>query len=240
MTCEVTLRVMQVHQTPTLLLTRPRPASERFARGLTGVEIVIAPLMEIVGTGARVELNGVDGLILTSEAAVGFLPPSTLPAYCVGPRTATAARAAGLQAEVAGLTADELVENLTARPPHDRLLHVHGTQTRGDVAARLANAGLSVAEVAAYDQRRLPPSEVFSEALTRPHLIVPLFSPRSASIFAEAAPSLRADTRLVALSDAVADALPPEMRRQTRVASMPTGKDMRIALELLGVELVSP
>lgn len=231
---------MQVHQTPTLLLTRPRPASERFARGLTGVTIVIAPLMEIVPNGCSVDLNGVDGLILTSEAAVGFLPPSTLPAYCVGPRTARAARAAGLRAEVAGLNADGLVASLTGSVPQGRLLHVHGTQARGDIAARLTAAGLNVAEIAAYDQRRLPPSDAFMKALTQPRLIVPLFSPRSAMIFAEAAPALRADTRLVALSAAVAEALPAEMQSQIHVAATPTGKDMRISLELMGVELVSP
>lgn len=231
---------MQVHQTPTLLLTRPRAASERFAKGMTGAQIVIAPLMEIVGTGAQIDLNGVDALILTSEAAVAFLPKSTLPAYCVGPRTTGAARVHGLVAEAAGSDAEGLVQTLTDRRPKGRLLHLHGTHTRGDIAQRLTAIGLNASSHVIYDQLEMTPYADFYAALRQPRLIVPLFSPRSAKLFARAAKTLRADTQLIALSPAVADALPPAMRPQTSVAQSPTGEDLRKVLEPFGVNRNSP
>ncbi|WP_011457194.1 uroporphyrinogen-III synthase [Jannaschia sp. CCS1] len=231
---------MQVHRTPTLLLTRPRPASERFARGLEGADIIIAPLMEIVGTGAEIDLAGVHGLILTSQAAVPFVPQTTLPAYCVGARTTAVARGAGISADFVGEDADALVQALAARRPDGPLLHLHGTHTRGDIARRLSAHGITVQSLTLYDQRDCPPDPAFYDAITRPDLIVPLFSPRSAILFAAASQTLRDDTVLLALSPAVAHALPPRMQTQTRVAAAPTGQQMRDLLEPLGVQRNSP
>ncbi|UWQ95641.1 uroporphyrinogen-III synthase [Rhodobacteraceae bacterium M385] len=231
---------MQVHQTPTLLLTRPRTASERFAEGLQGADIVIAPLMEIVGTGENVSLEGVQGVILTSEAAVAFLPPARLPAYCVGPRTARAAQAIGLEAEVCGPDAEGLVTALRNRQLKGHLVHVQGTHTRGDIAERLSSDGLVVTGIAAYDQRATPPLPSFHKALAQPELIVPLFSPRSADLFATAATQLRSDTQILALSQAVAEALPPSMQAQAHVIAHPSGAEMLRFLERYGVQRNSP
>ncbi|WP_341863009.1 uroporphyrinogen-III synthase [Gymnodinialimonas sp. 57CJ19] len=231
---------MQVHQTPTLLLTRPRAASERFAEGLQGATVVIAPLMEIVATGESVSLDRVQGVILTSEAAVAFLPPARLPAYCVGPRTATAAQAVGLAAEVCGPDAEGLVNALRNRHLKGHLVHVHGTHTRGDIAGRLTSDGLVVTGIAAYDQRATKPLPTFHKALAQPALVVPLFSPRSAGLFAEAAVQLRSDTQILALSQAVAEALPSSMQDQTHVIAHPTGAEMLRVMERYGVQRNSP
>ncbi|OAN79231.1 hypothetical protein A8B78_13015 [Jannaschia sp. EhC01] len=221
-------------------MTRPRPASERFAKGLDGAKVVIAPLMEIIGTGAEITLEGVAGLILTSEAVVPFLPPTALPAFCVGPRTAAAAHAVGLQAEVAGADAEGLIQTLADRRPDGRLLHLHGTHTRGDIVGRLCDLGLHATGLAVYDQRELAPGPAFHNALTRPDLIVPLFSPRSAKLFAHAAQGLRADTKIIALSLAVADALPHAMGAHAMIAPAPTGDAMGEMMASLGVKRNSP
>lgn len=231
---------MQVHQRPTILLTRPRAASERFAADLDGADVVIAPLMEIIGTGAEVALNGIDALILTSENAVRFVPAATPLSYCVGPRTAEAARAMGLQAEILGPDADGLVQTLADRRPDGRLLHLHGVHTRGDIAARLSEAGIKVDAIAVYDQQEVAPNALFTAALDQAGLIVPLFSPRSAALFARAATRVRNDTRLIALSPAVANALPPAMQAQTHVVPTPNGAEMRKALAGYGVGRNSP
>lgn len=231
---------MQVHQTPTLLLTRPHAASRRFAEGLQGANIVIAPLMEIVATGADVSLDGGQGVILTSEAAVAFLPPARLPAYCVGPRTARAAQAIGLEAEVCGPDAEGLVTALRNRHLKGHLVHVHGTHTRGDIAKRLTADGLVVTGIAAYDQRAATPLPAFHRALAQPELIVPLFSPRSAALFSKAATRLRGDTQILTLSQAVAEALPPSMQAQTHVIATPTGAEMLRFMERYGVQRNSP
>lgn len=231
---------MQVHRTPTVLLTRPQAASEAFAEGLQGADVVIAPLMAIVPTGVAVDLERVDGLILTSQAVIPFVPSTALPAYCVGPRTTQAARDAGVQAECAGQDADALVDALADRKPKGALLHLHGTHTRGQIAQRLTALGLSVRGLAVYDQQDAAPTPAFHDALTRPDLIVPLFSPRSAEIFAAAARSLRPDTVILALSPAVAEALPRKMQAQTRISPAPTGQEMRKRLAVLGVGRNSP
>jgi uroporphyrinogen-III synthase len=234
--CGVTLPIMQVHQTPTLLLTRPRAASEQFAQGLSGAKVVIAPLMEIVSTGADVAINGAEGVIFTSQNAVGFAPDTPLPAYCVGPRTAQVATDAGFDVRVTCSDAEALVQTLQENPPNAPLVHIHGKHTRGDIAARLTANGLPTFGIAAYDQTALPADASFSAALTQTPLIVPLFSPRSARLFAQAALDLSNPPQIIALSQAVAEALPPEWRLATTIVSAPNAKEIDIALEPFGVK----
>lgn len=233
---------MPVHSRATILLTRPRAASERFAVLLPGLEVIIAPLMEIVGTGADIELAGIAGLILTSEAVIPFLPATDLPAFCVGPRTTEAARAAGLDARQAGRDAETLVERLLADRPPAPLLHIHGLHQRGDVATRLTDGGLPCGAVVAYDQRALAPDARFRAALARDRLLVPLFSPRSAGLFAQAAkgPGFGPDTRLFALSNAVMDALPLDLRRHAATIAAPNGGEMARALQAAAMRRNSP
>lgn len=237
---EVTLRPMAVHSRPTVLLTRPRVASERFARDLHGVDIVIAPLMDIVSTGADIRLDGIAGVILTSEAAVATLPKAALTAYCVGPRTADAARAAGFAAEEIGPNATELVAQLLARRPRGNLLHVRGQHQRGDVAARLSAGGVPTREVVAYDQREVEPGPAFRSALARDGLLVPLFSPRSAAIFADAAGNLGPAVELFAMSAAVAEALPDGLRARCTTIGTPNGAEMARVLNAAAMRRISP
>ncbi|WP_224816370.1 uroporphyrinogen-III synthase [Hasllibacter sp. MH4015] len=231
---------MPVHPTPTLLLTRPRASAERFAEGIEGAQIVIAPLMEIVGTGAEVPLEGAAALILTSESAVRFLPKSDLPAYCVGPRTAKAAEDAGFRAEMLGPDADGLVAGLIERAPGGLLVHCHGTHTRGDVARRLTQGGLTAQGVAVYDQVARPPDAAFRAAIIAPQLVIPLFSPRSAELFVAAAGTLRPDAQLITLSQAVTDTLPSQWQSQTRTLPHPSGEEMRSAVQAALLRRNSP
>lgn len=231
---------MAVHSPPTLLLTRPRAASERFVEGLQGFDVVIAPLVEIVGTGARVQLDNVQGLILTSENAVPFLPVAPVTAYCVGPRTAEAARDAGFRAEVVGPDADGLVAGLMDRAPVGPLLHPHGVRTRGDVAGRLSAGGLNVGEVAVYDQQDCAPDDEFLRAVAQKDVIVPLFSPLSASRFGKALGRTSTNLTILAMSDAVKNALPERLHRTTQVIAHPTGAEMRRALEATEMRRNSP
>jgi uroporphyrinogen-III synthase len=231
---------MAVHSPASVLLTRPQAASERFAKALDGMDVVIAPLMEIVSTGADVALHGVEGVVLTSEAAVAFLPPGGLPAYCVGPRTTEAARAAGFDAVEAGPDAEALVAGLLAEIPKGPLLHVRGLHQRGDVAKRLSDGGVPTREVVVYDQHAVQPDPAFRDAINREGLLVPLFSPRSAALFAEAAQRLPPHARLIAMSDAVAEALPEAMRAHTTVLTAPNGAEMAKALRAAALRRISP
>jgi uroporphyrinogen-III synthase len=220
----------------TVLLTRPRAQSAGFAdqirARLPGLRVVIAPLMEIVSTGGVPDLAAGDAVIFTSANGASRAGQGNgRRAWCVGERTAAAAREAGYDACVAGRTADELVARLRAVRPAGRLVHLHGAHTRGDVVARLAADGLQVDGVAIYDQVAVPPDAAFHAALAAAPVIAPLFSPRSAMLFAEAAGQATdarppSGLRPVALSTAVRDSLPAAWHGATTVCDRPDATAM--------------
>lgn len=201
---------------PSLLLTRPRPASEAFAarcRAAAGpdLRIVISPLLEISPQDPG-RLPAADLLIFTSANGVAHHPDPGLHrrmvAYCVGERTAQAALEAGFRPRIAGGSADDLVETILRDRPQGRLLHLAGHHRRGDLVHRLAAAGLRVEVVTVYDQQAAALSEE-ALALLRASLpvVVPLFSPRTAEIFASGAPPGR-HIRPVCISEAAASVVP--------------------------------
>jgi len=218
----------------TLLLTRPRAMSERFAAEIAErdlpVDIVIAPLMEIVPADAPPPLAAETGVIFTSSQAVARAGPGDgRRAWCVGGRTTEAARAAGFDAVLAGACADELVSRLRKERPAGPMVHLRGRHQRGDVAKRLHDAGLSVTSHVLYDQVEVPPDAAFTTALGRTPLCVPLFSPRSAELFVTAAKGLwepAPDDAILALSAAVKATLPPEWAEKTLVSDHPDGPSM--------------
>jgi len=218
---------------PLVLLTRPRAASERFAQALIAelgpVAVAIAPLMKIVPTGMRPDLERAAALIFTSAAGVEVFGQlcdrRDLPAWCVGARTAQAARAIGLMAQSADGDAEALVAQLLVQRPKGPLLHLCGTHSRGDVADRLTQAGLMTQAVAIYDQVALSDNPDLAAALAHPGpVIVPLFSPRSAELFMTATGS-RGVTP-IALSQAVQAALPPDLAARTHVSKTPDAPAM--------------
>ena len=222
---------------PILLLTRPRPASERFWADQpgdlrNGLRCVISPLLEIIYAPDLPDLKGYDGLIATSAHAIGALTagsaalPPDMPCYAVGRATAEAARDAGLRALSAEGDADALVAQVADRAAGQRLLHVHGTHTRGDVAARLQAKGLTVDQVVAYDQGACPLGAEADRALSgQAPVLVPLFSPRTAALFA-------ADYRgtaplyVACMSAAVAQEIMALSPRRMETALRPTALDM--------------
>lgn len=227
---------------PLVILTRPRAASERFAEALRAevgpVRVAILPLLEIAPLIDRLDLDGVAALIFTSAAGVevfaGLTPDRDLPAWCVGDRTAEAARQIGLKATSAGGDAGALVTLMAQAMPAGRLLHLHGAHTRGDVAERLSRKGLRAEARAIYDQVTVTPGDAFAAALAHDGpVIVPLFSPRSARVYAEVAGSDATAVQPVALSPAVRAALPGPLAARTVVAAAPDAPAMIRAVRAL-------
>ena len=223
---------------PVLLMTRPRSASERFVGSMPerlrgAVDVVIAPLMEIVPLSGAVDLQGLCGVIFTSAngvaaaATLGVRPD--LPCYCVGDATADAARQSGWRAESMGPTADALVSALLSRAPEGPLVHLRGVHARGDVAERLTAGGLPTRDRSVYDQRLLPLGSEAVAALSRPTL-APLFSPRSARHFAQVCPHPR-KVAAVALSDAVAAELDGIALARIEVSETPDAHSLAKAIE---------
>lgn len=215
-----------------LLLTRPLPAARRFlaaceaARGAP-IPAALSPVLAIRPIPVPLPERPA-ALILTSEsgaARAGALGLGGLSAWCVGPRTAEAAAAQGLEPREAGPDAEALLNALLAARPRGPLLHIRGEHARGDLAARLRAGGLDAREAVAYRQEALPPTSEARAALDGPEtLVAPLFSPRSAALLV--AWGGRAPLRVVAMSDAVAEAAAPLRAVDLRVASSPTGEAM--------------
>ena len=199
---------------------------------MPGVEIVTSPVIEIVGTGASVDLPPGAGVILTSQNAAGFAPDLTgRDVYCVGNKTA--ARAGGTIRLVAR-DADDLVARLDAAGP---LVHLRGRHTRGDIAERLARRGITVSEVVVYDQREmaLTPEAVQAIEGERP-VVLPLWSPRSADIVARSLSRIGTNVHPIALSQAVAVAWIDRTGSTPEICAAPDGDEMvaRIVAALPG------
>lgn len=216
-----------------LLLTRPETASRRFlaqVEAVAGQPVphVIAPLMRIVPLDQRPELEGHASAIFTSEAGVAaFLQlggKARGPAWCVGARTAQAATEAGFAVQHVAQDAEQLVAVINPLGP---VVHFHGVHTRGDVVNRLASRGISAQGCAIYDQRPEPLSGEAKDALMSPGgICLPVFSPRTAQLFAQSCPDgMQSGLHVVALSKAVADAVSWPAKRIC-VAVEPTGDAM--------------
>lgn len=217
---------------PTILLTRPQAQSWRFAKGLGDAKVVISPVIEVQNKAVQADPRAYDGLIFTSEngvrAAAAAFDLNGLHGYAVGQRTATAGEAAGLKLRSANGSADDLVAMIIRDQPPGRLLHLHGTHSRGDVARRLQIAGIETDSVVIYDQIARPLStEALSLLSKEVVVLLPLFSPRTASLLGPMCQKARADLILIGMSQAVLDAWVGPKPLQVQALSAPSADAMR-------------
>ncbi|WP_305972569.1 MULTISPECIES: uroporphyrinogen-III synthase [unclassified Mameliella] len=219
---------------PVLLLTRPRAASERFAARLRqdGLQFraVISPLFTVEVTGPLPDVTQAKGLIFTSANGVmawqALGGRTDLPALAVGPATARAAQAAGMQAQDGGGSAEDLVRFIIAQRPPGPLVHLHGAHVRGNIAKRLSTAGIPCRGAAIYDQ---PPCPLNAEARAaldgQVPVVAPVFSPRTGELLAKEC--AKAPLLVAAMSQAVVNALMPLHKRNLKVAERPESEAMR-------------
>jgi uroporphyrinogen-III synthase len=172
---------------PLLIVTRPHETGQAFARKVVAeygdVEVILSPGLRILPLAAEVPAD-VAHVIFTSANGVaqairlGLTPHAH--AWCVGRRTADAAKALGFKVTVGGGDALQLIETIKEAAPLGRIVHVAGQHRQGDVAATLRRHGLDCSEVIAYHQLVCAPTPALEKALLgdRP-LVIPLFSARS-------------------------------------------------------------
>ncbi len=220
----------------TVLLTRPKAQSERFAQALADAgngafEVLISSVLTIRARISPPAMAGVSGVILSSENAArvlaGLVDVAGVVAYCVGDRTARVAGELGMVAHSAGGDAEALIAMVRAAAPKGELLHAHGQETRGDVAARLAASGINTRSAVIYDQIETPLSAAAQQVLAgRNAVILPLFSPRSAKLVSAAAADAVAPLVIVSLSPAVAAAWAGPAPVKAVVADQPNATEM--------------
>ena len=227
----------------TVLLTRPEAEAQAFAAALVQrfgarVRPVVAPLMVAHHLAPPLPPGPFAGVIFTSATGVDAAQRlrEGLPdlAWCVGRKTAERATAAGFRARSADGDATALVAAILAAPSTGRLLHLRGENTKGEVAETLISAGIETETLVVYRQSGQPLTSAGRKALAEAGpVIVPLFSPRSAALFAAALPAdLRASLWLVVISDAVATAATAIPRQGLLFAERPDARAMLKAVEV--------
>lgn len=218
---------------PILLITRPKNDAVRLARAVTlamgiPVQVVIAPLMRIVPV-AVAGLTDLAHVIFTSANGVAQADdvPRSAVAWCVGTRTAAAAKEAGFVVKVGGGDAGQLLELLLDAAPQGKIAHIRGKHARGGIAEGLNAAGIDCIDAVAYDQVAEPLNDVALDVLRGDvPIVAPLFSPRTAALLMKNVPS-GAPLHVVAMSGAVADVVGPIT---VTVAEKPEGAAMVAAI----------
>lgn len=223
-----------------LLLTRPEAQARAFAEAVrvrfgSDFDPVFAPVLRIVHLPLGLDPYGFDGLIFTSRNAVAaFVASSDLrepTAWCVGSATAAAAAEAGFEARSSAGALPALAAQLRSMPRSDRLLHVHGVHTAGDLETLVGADGPQITSTVIYDQLPQPlttEARVLLAGVTP--ILLPLFSPRSAALMGEAILTARAPLHIAAMSPAVAAALPVQAQAGVAMAPHPDARGMLQAL----------
>lgn len=222
---------------PVVLITRPDPDATALAEEIRlrwpALRVLVSPQQEIVFTPLPTPERG-EELIFTSRNGVrawirsGLTGPTR--AYCVGDATAEAAQAAGFSAISAGGTAEDLGKLIREEAPTARLVHLRGAVHRGDLAERLSAEGLAVRAVTAYRQQEKPLSaEALGVMNGGDPVLVPLYSPRSARLFATAWNG-SAPLMIAAISPVIAGIVAPLRPRVLELAAQPNGGTMLVAL----------
>lgn len=207
-----------------LIITRPHGDAAPLQAKLValGHQCLLMPLLKIMPRAAvHVPAKFYQAICITSANAVAQtvsgVDPGDTPLYCVGPQSATAARAAGFQqvesqgGDVNGLTV--FLENALS-PVQGPILYLSGAETSGDLEGRLQAMGFAVDRVVCYDAMPQHPGGL-KAALSRAEGVL-LYSPRTAKLWVEAlAKEGIKQPRLqhFCLSDRVAAALPQSWAR---------------------------
>lgn len=216
---------------PRILVTRSEPGASETAQRLEalGYTPIVEPLFTIAPID--VVLPEFDALAFTS--ANGVRRFATLCSrrdarvFCVGARTAEAAREAGFanvgssDGDVSAL-GDLILEHL---PKGARLLHAGNEESRGDLSGRLVAAGIAAQFVALFRAEPVttPGPELARHLRGEPAFAAAMIhSPRAASILAEMIASTPSPCPIDAAAISPAAAAPlTRLARRIAIASAP-------------------
>lgn len=214
-----------------VLVTRAQPGAEEFVTALRAVsnaatKVVTSPVFDF----ENIPFDMPDlpfRPIFTSARAVSAVPPQPgQRAYCVGPRTARAARTLGFDVIDSNGNVDDLEALILSEKPTVPLVHIRGEVTAGRLAGRLAEAGLGCSERIGYRKQQRPlTTEAWSALTGKDPVLLPLFSAESVAILASNGPFM-APLHCVAISAAVAEAARVLAPQSMTVAAQPNGASL--------------
>lgn len=196
----------------TILVTRPTEMADEFAQACRKrlgdqARLVVSPVVGIEFFPLDTDLPSDATLVFTSRNGVrawarwNAAPPAAT--FVVGSATANEARKAGLHPISADGNAGDLIRLLQSQPRGLSFVHVRGAHSAGDLAGTLRKGGASATEIVGYDQITLHLSQEARTALSgQERVILPVFSPRSATVLREQIPQNHAPLVVVAISKA--------------------------------------
>lgn len=228
---------------PTLLLTRPEPASEHFAgnfRARFGAEwpVIRAPLTTLRFLPAAAPPDDVGNVTVTSQNAVAALvrltPRRDLRLWCVGEGTADEARAAGFETVAGPGNAPGLARLLAAALPGGRVYYPRGADVAHDMEKLLESAGIETIEAVVYAQEPTVPTAAARRLMAgSAPVLLPLFSPRAARLVESAYAPPRPPLHVAAMSASVDRAAAPLAADRLVIAVRPDAEAMLDALAVL-------
>lgn len=182
-----------------VLVTRPQRDAQAIAARLVaaGHKAILAPVIEIVATGARPISHNYEGLIATSAHALELLDDASretlrsVTLHIVGERTHNAARANGFfHAGYSCGNSAQLCEQLCATTaPQSGFLYLAGRDRKAALEAVLKQAGHHVEALVVYEARALPALSDAAIHSLRENAIDTIlhYSRRSATLFLDLA-----------------------------------------------------
>jgi uroporphyrinogen-III synthase len=225
-----------VQVSATIIITRPYDAAMRLATRLDGMvargcTVIVSPVIEIAPVAATPPSKNVAGYIFTSTHGVtncaSFEIKDGASCWCVGAKTAQAARRAGFDVVTVAHDANSLAQTMQTQHPTGTLLYLRGRHVSSDLAAQLTSAGILCDEAVVYDQIAVPLSDAARRTLGGEEpVILPLYSPRSAALVMEQGP-FKARILVAAISDVAAKAAKNLCPVTVKTARSPSGEAMR-------------
>ncbi len=177
-----------------VLVLRPDDGARRTIARLNelGHEAISSPVLETAATNEAAPAGPFDGLVATSAQAFrqmeapALQPFMQIPLFCVGARTAAAAREAGFRdIRIEARDAAQLAGAIAQAPPLKRLLYLAGRDRKPGLEKALQDCGVQIAPWVIYEARAVASlGDEALDALRNGRVDAAFhFSRRSASIF---------------------------------------------------------